>query len=138
MIDRFEREYHFLSNFHPSPIIYKGRRYRTVEHAFQSAKCVLRGDLLLVQRAKTPMIAKQIGGRVKLREGWDDLRIVTMIDLIHLKFRDPVLRAKLMATFPDQLVEGNNHGDRYWGTVHGDGQNALGKILMAERAELMR
>lgn len=138
MIYSFRGEYAFLSNFYRCRIIYQGRQYKTVEHAYQAAKAIYPADKVLVQQSRTPAEAKRLGRHIALREDWSDIRIVVMIDLIHLKFRDPVLRAKLMATFPDQLQEGNTWGDRFWGTVNGQGQNALGKILMAERAELMR
>ena len=40
MIDRFEEEYCWLSNFFTSPIVYEGKQYKSVEHAFQAAKMV--------------------------------------------------------------------------------------------------
>ena len=35
-----------------------------------------------------------------------------------------------------ELEEGNNWGDKYWGTVEGEGKNMLGKLLMKVRAIL--
>lgn len=34
------------------------------------------------------------------------------------------------------LIEGNNHGDRYWGVVNGEGQNKFGLLLMQIRSEI--
>lgn len=134
----FRGEYAFLSNFYLSPIRYEGRIWRTVEHAFQAAKTLDAAEKRQIQSALTPGLAKKIGRRVALRYDWEDIKMAVMIDLVHLKFQDPVLRAKLLATYPNLLEEGNTWGDRFWGTVRGDGQNALGRILMMERSELMK
>ena len=40
-----------------------------------------------------------------------------------------------MATGDGQIEEGNNWGDRFWGTVDGEGLNHLGKIIMRIRKE---
>ena len=47
-----------------------------------------------------------------------------------------LLKEKLLATGTEELVEGNNHGDTFWGCVNGKGENHLGKILMKVREEL--
>ncbi len=43
VIDRFQGEYSFLSNFHPAPITFERIEYPTVEHAFQAAKKPISG-----------------------------------------------------------------------------------------------
>ena len=43
------------------------------------------------------------------------------------------LAQKLIATGNAYLEEGNQWGDKFWGTVNGTGENMLGKILMKER-----
>lgn len=43
------------------------------------------------------------------------------------------LAQKLIATGNAYLEEGNQWGDKFWGTVNGNGENMLGKILMKER-----
>ena len=52
------------------------------------------------------------------------------------KFQNAEMREKLLATEDAILIEGNNHGDRYWGMVNGEGQNKLGKLLMRIRSEI--
>ena len=42
----------------------------------------------------------------------------------------------LLETNTKELIEGNNHGDTYWGIVNGKGENMLGKLLMEVRSEL--
>jgi hypothetical protein len=46
------------------------------------------------------------------------------------------LRQILLDTGNQELIEGNNHNDRYWGVCNGVGENWLGKILMLVRDEL--
>ena len=55
-IDKFSGKYSFLSNFYvcfPKFILYNGRRFRTVEHAFQAAKCLNEELAKLPQKEKT-------------------------------------------------------------------------------------
>lgn len=60
-----------------------------------------------------------------------------MTQIVRDKFtRNPNLRRALLATGCRRLEEGNDWGDREWGTVEGVGQNRLGLILMQIRAEL--
>lgn len=46
------------------------------------------------------------------------------------------LKDMLLATQDRPLEEGNRHGDRFWGTVGGQGRNWLGRILMQVRDEI--
>lgn len=60
-----------------------------------------------------------------------------MLDLLRQKFNnDAVLKHKLIETKDTELIEGNNHADKYWGKVNGEGKNMLGKLLMQVRKEL--
>ena len=60
-----------------------------------------------------------------------------MLDVVRAKFdQHPDLAQKLLATGDEELVEGNDWGDIYWGVYKGHGKNMLGKILMRVRAEL--
>jgi len=52
------------------------------------------------------------------------------------KFKQPELKAKLLATGDAELIEGNHWGDIVWGVCRGKGENRLGKILMKVREEL--
>jgi hypothetical protein len=61
-----------------------------------------------------------------------------MTEIIRLKFQNPGLKAKLLATGNQELIEGNTWGDCYWGVCEGNGQNHLGKILMQVREELLQ
>ena len=58
-----------------------------------------------------------------------------LIGLYH-KFKDPVLRKKLLATGDEHLEEGNYWHDTYWGVCDGVGKNRLGELLMTVRKEV--
>lgn len=138
MIGRFTGPHRFLSNFHPCEVLFDGEAYPTVEHAYQAAKCARRRERAPIRRLRSPLAAKRAGRRVALRAGWEAVKVEVMADLLRQKFADPELAAKLLATGQAELVEGNDWGDRYWGSVDGHGRNMLGELLMELRAELSR
>lgn len=136
MIKEFRGEYYFLSNFFEAPVTWEGITYRNNEAAFQSAKLI---DRKARQQFSTldPSSAKRLGRRVLLRSDWEKVKFRIMQEICFAKFtQNPHLRDKLIATGNRYLEEGNTWGDRIWGTVNGQGQNMLGKILMGVRAKL--
>lgn len=140
-IDHFIGKYHFLSNFYRVNIEYEGHDYPTVEHAYQAAKTNDPHKRARIRAAATPGLAKAMGRRVKLIEGWDDKRVDVMRQLLRDKFAYPDLMEKLLETGDAELVEGNDWGDTWWGVYYppkGDpiGENMLGKLLMQIRSEL--
>lgn len=138
MISRFSGEYRWLSNFWLVDILYEGRVYASVEHAYQAAKT----DNPLARQAiaaqPTPGAAKRAGQLFPLRKDWDDVKLKAMENLLRIKFADPGLRRKLLDTNDELLVEGNVWGDTFWGICDGTGENHLGKLLMKIREELKR
>jgi len=135
-IDSFRGAFAFLSNFHPSEVEINGRIAPTVEHAYQASKCKYTLDHALIILAPTPGSAKKIGQKVKMREDWEDVKFKVMKELLIKKFAIPELRSRLLATGNAHLEEGNWWGDRIWGTVNGEGENHLGKLLMEVREEI--
>ncbi len=135
-IRSFTKENSFLSNFYPCFVYYKGVRFSSAERAFQAAKCLDRSEWRQFQLCQTNSDAKYLGKHVQLREDWEVIKLNVMYDILKSKFSDPILRYKLIATGDAYLEEGNNHNDRYWGTVKGEGRNELGKCLMKIRQEL--
>ena len=126
--------YEFLSNFHPATVRLDGVEYPTVEHAYQAAKTLDFSEREHVRSAPTPALAKERGQRVTVRRDWNDRKVAVMRDLLAQKFADPVLRERLAATTPLELIEGNTWGDRFWGVYEGEGENWLGRLLMEIRA----
>jgi ribA/ribD-fused uncharacterized protein len=143
VIDNFDGEFAFLSNFYPSPVAYEGAQYPTIEHAFQAAKTLDQTERERVRLAATPGNAKRIGRRVHLREDWEEIKVDVMRSLLAAKFSDERLKQNLLATRDATLVEGNTWHDNYWGDCRCDrcgkrnGANMLGNLLMQVR-EIMR
>ena len=136
-IDSFRGEHAFLSNFYPSPIVYEGRHYPTVEHAYQAAKTVIAEEKEIIQQIPRPGPAKRAGRRVTLRKDWESIKIRVMDQLIKEKFKPgSQFTRRLLDTGDLPLQEGNTWGDTYWGICNEKGHNHLGKILMKRRHEL--
>lgn len=136
MIDTFDGEHRFLSNFYPCTVEYAGEFYRTVEHAYQAAKTCDPNWRTVIRYANTPTQAKRLGRRVSLRQDWEGVKEDVMLTLLRRKFANPAMREKLLATGDEELVEGNWWGDTYWGVCKGKGENRLGILLMQVRGEL--
>lgn len=129
MIDDFNGEYRFLSNFY----MHLGS---SVEHRYQARKTLNHDEAQLILSASTPAVAKKLGRAATLRDDWEDVKLRVMKYLVREKFQDPELARMLLKTVPHELVEGNWWGDAFWGVCRGVGENHLGKILMEVRDEL--
>lgn len=134
---RMSGEHAFLNSFHPASVAFEGALYLSVENAFQAAKTL---DLAAREPFQTtsPATAKRLGTRVALRPDWEAVKLDVMTELVAAKFSDPELRARLLATAPRALIEGNWWHDNFWGACHcarcgARGANHLGRILMAVR-----
>lgn len=132
-IDSFRGEYFFLSNFYEAPVEYEGLTYQNSEAAFQAQKCADPKEREAFT-TMNPSEAKKAGRTVTLRKDWEDVKITVMTGVVKAKFeQNPDLAEMLLATKDAYLEEGNNWGDRVWGTVNGEGANNLGLILMNTR-----
>ena len=141
MIDSFSGDYAFLSNFYPSPIVVHITANDTaiaptVEHYFQYMKTLSDEEGFDILAAATPGEAKRLGRKCNLRKDWESIKDFVMLDALRDKFSDPELKAKLLATGNEFLVEGNHWGDTYWGVCNGKGRNMLGSLLMKVREEI--
>ncbi|MFM7184457.1 MAG: NADAR family protein [Planctomycetota bacterium] len=144
MITQFRNQYAFLSNFFPSPVVWEGIEYPTVEHAFQAAKTLRPEIRRAIAATPTPSKAKRAGGPRGIvvdfdQAAWDRKKIDVMQTLVRLKFRqNPELASRLLATGSRRLQEGNTWNDVFWGVClkTGQGQNELGRILEMVRDEL--
>jgi len=146
-------EYRFLSNFHPSELILtrlpldedstEPLSYPSVEHAYQAAKTFDFEDREAIRTASHAGATKRLGKNVALRDDWDNIKDVIMLNLLRVKFSDanPELRQKLLDTEYDHLVEGNTWHDCHFGVCTcvacgSVGKNRLGELLMTVRGEL--
>lgn len=143
MINNFDGEYAFLSNFYMSAVTYNGLTYTNSEAAFHAQK-----TLDPIERKKFTMLnpseAKKLGRKVTLRSDWESVKDNIMYEICTAKFyQNQDLRKKLLATGNMYLEEGTYWHDNYWGSCYCDrcknieGKNHLGKILMQIRKELV-
>lgn len=142
IIDKFDNEYAFLSNFYHCPIVDDdGIEYTTNEHYFQAYKTTNMIDRRFIAAAPTPGEAKRLGRKIALRPDWEQVKDSVMLDGLRLKFSKPAMKKKLLETGDAELIEGNCWHDNTWGVCScprcpGTGQNRLGKYLMLVRSEL--
>jgi ribA/ribD-fused uncharacterized protein len=153
MINSFSGRWVFLSNFYPVEIEHQGIKYPTVEHYYVAMK--VKGDQMIdgrfypqpdvremISMIKTPGDAKRFGrNKIRLRKDWNDVKLEVMNWTIREKFKDPKLKEMLLSTEGEELVDGTNWHDVFWGVCscpkcNGSGENNLGKILMKVRDEL--
>ncbi len=137
----YTREFFCLDNFSSFAVVYKGIKYPTVEHAYQSLKFV----------ETDPKIAKEIlesfssyealtiahNNIDKQNPNWDNIKVGIMEELLRLKLeQNPYVKRKLLETKDYMLCE-DSPKDSFWGIgKNRDGQNQLGKLWMKLRNEL--
>jgi ribA/ribD-fused uncharacterized protein len=109
--------------------------YPSVEHAFAASKWPSRQRNQFLD--VTPAEAKRLGREAPNfnAKRWNKNKVELMRSLVFQKFeRNLVLRKKLLAMEGYVLDERNSWSDTFWGTnEQGEGENNLGKILMAVR-----
>lgn len=133
-------KYGFLSNFYYSSFIDdSGVVWKTNEHFYQAMKTTNvreRGD---VWACRTPKEAKRVGSKVALRDDWNVVKELVMMEGLVYKFEQNVdLRTRLLDTVGIELIEWAPW-DNYWGSgKDGNGRNRLGKLLMALRDDLYK
>lgn len=145
MIDRFEDEFAFLSNFYVQEVPIKVGKllFNTNEHFYQAHKTLNFEEREWIVNQPTPAEAKHEGRKVQLREDWGAVKDSVMHLGLVLKFVNNYdLAGKLLATGSKILIEGNYWHDNYWGDcdcercTHTRGLNRLGLSLMSVRSLL--
>ena len=121
-IERFDGQHRFLSNFFPTPLLWKGYRWPTAEHAYQAAKCKSLDQFRLFLNAPSPGAAKRMGRRVVLRMDWDEVKEEVMLSIVRAKFENKNLRRLLDATGNAELIEGKLLGRSVLGSLPGSGR----------------
>lgn len=143
VIDNFDEEYYFLSNFTYAPFVKNNVTWDTVEHYFQAMKTTDLQQRKVIRLAGHPRFAKKFGRQVQLRSDWEQIKYNVMLNAVRAKFTQNIQFGDLLkATGSAFLEEGNWWHDNIWGNCACSkckgviGQNLLGKILIRVRAEL--
>ena len=127
----FRKEYSFLSNFYNTTIKKDNYDFPSLENAYQAEKSNDR-DIKYFFSKCSPVEAKRKGKKIKIVDNWEDIKLKVMYDLLLIKFKDDILREKLLSIKQD-IIEDNYWNDYYWGVCNGKGENNLGKLLMKTR-----
>lgn len=137
---RFAGEHDYLSNMYLSQVYYNGFNWPSSENAYQAMKSTTPA----IQHrftALTPRESKRLGKALEVREDWEDVKIGIMHEIVLAKFlQNRHLAEKLIDTYGQQLIEGNQWKDTFWGVCppgSKNGQNHLGRILMDVRLRLI-
>ena len=126
-----------LSNWFPATVVWSGKQYPSVEHAFQAAKAAAEPEQAeAIRKAASPKEAHALGQALSLPPTWERQRLKLMETLLRDKFRrDSALRERLLRTENKNLIANNKWGEAFWGVSGGNGGNNLGKLLMNLRDE---
>lgn len=127
-------EWAWLSNFWLAPVWYEGRRYASVEHAYQVARLTRPADRERVAAAPTAAEAKQLVRTMPARADWFAINEQVMATLLADKFdRHHDLGRRLVATGGRPLVH-KAPWDAFWG----DGRDGKGRNVMGRQLEVVR
>ena len=128
-----------FSNFAPFGIDLDNAWWPTVENYYQAQKFTDSALRKMIRKAGKPPIAKSIADKHKdaVRADWDQIKDEVMYRAVRRKFElHPELKALLLATGDEELIEAAPT-DMYWGVGRdGTGQNKLGKIITRIREEM--
>ena len=141
MIEEFQNEYRWLSNFwfFDNPLKYQGMLFYTNEHFYVAMKT---RDVSIRKEVANHSLKglKKYGKSLVIREDWDKIKLDVMLYGLRYKFsnNNPKLRQLLLETKSLHIQEGNYWNDKFWGVClkTGEGENNLGKLLMQVREEI--
>jgi len=125
-----------FSNFALYPIKLKGKYWPTTEHYFQAQKFVGTAQEEKIRKAKSPMLAAQLGRnrKIRIQKNWDNKKDNVMYDALKAKFTQHQELQKLLLDTENNLLIEHTELDNYWGDGgNGKGKNKLGKLLMKLR-----
>ena len=139
-----------MSNFHPAPISYKGKTFKTSEQVYQYRKAEHSNDqiaMMNILASQTPLEAKRIGDKIVASPSWDATKEHVMKTTLKSKFQqNPALKEFLLEIKETTIAEASP-SDLFWGTGTAlfkkettqvnlfKGQNKLGAMLQNLREE---
>jgi len=124
---------HPLSNFYEAHFDIDGIVYPTVEHYYQSEKCINIQDKIKITITKEAKDAKRLGRKVKCKKDWNLVKKRVMWKALNAKFSQNIrLKEYLLNTGDCYLIEKNKY-DEYWGIGGGGGKNIMGRLLILLR-----
>ena len=141
-IEKFSKNYKFLSNFYLVTITKDNQNWPSSEHLFQSSKTLKIEEQEKIRLEPDPGKTKKLGKNVSIREDWEEVKVRIMYDCLRMKFgQNPEISEELIKTYPMQLIEGNYWHDNFWGKCNcercksKEWKNILGLLLEKVRLE---
>lgn len=124
-----------LSNFTKHPVEIDGIEYPTAEAALQASKNIKDTEYVTKQHnARTPIISKNIGKKIKVTEEWKNKCDDIIFKIIKSKFdRYYDIKDNILNTGLRPIVFHTNSDNFLGDGGDGSGQNKLGKALMKLR-----
>ena len=135
------KDYGFLSNLYKQSLVFENVVFPTAEHAYQYGK--FRDEEVkhwAMMAPKPHLLAILAHGLFSwdIVKDWSKIKVDRMYEVLEVKFSEPELREKLLATDNAILIE-DSKTDSFWGIgKSGKGKNMLGKLLMKVRKELKK
>lgn len=141
MIHTFRDEHAWLSNMQLVDIKLKGRVFPSVEHAYCSEKNKdAEWKNVCANKNLSPKGVKLMSKEIKLRDDWENVKLLVMEHCLRLKFNQEPFKSNLINTDNQNIVEGNYWNDLFWGVdiknTPNIGENHLGRLIMKIRSEL--
>jgi ribA/ribD-fused uncharacterized protein len=148
--NRVREEFGFLSNMAPISVKIAGHQWRTAEAAFQALRFEDEEIRKEIRKQKSPMGAKMVSKKHRVLALVDPMSpgdLHNMALVVRAKFEQHIVFwNRLDRTGDTQIVENCTYRRRqprslFWGAALGEdgqweGENHLGRILMAVRDEL--
>ncbi len=134
---RFRGPYGFLSNMYmlDKPITFQELTSYSTEALYHASKFD-NPEIRKKIAAMDSVTSKKENKKYKARETFDSERIPIMDQLVDRKFMRAPMCFLLLAMKGTDIVEENYHGDDFWGTYRGKGENHLGNIITSKQYKL--
>ncbi|MEU7638781.1 NADAR family protein [Streptomyces sp. NPDC039016] len=132
------RNHHDDQYFLDDLVVFGGRTYPSVLHAYWALSAADPADHDRIRDAEEGRAAQELGGRVARRADWHRMRVAVMGALLEAKFtQHPELAQVLLAT-GDSVIGYTGFTDSpFWRDVPDQrGRNWMGRLLELTRAKL--
>jgi ribA/ribD-fused uncharacterized protein len=140
VIDSFVGDFAFLDNCYPCNVFFDGLNYPSAEHAYQASKTEDPNRRLIIANLLDGATARSYGkSHLKITTEFSLRRLDIMRSILQAKFFDNIPLAKmLIETMESTLLYPARGNDLFWGcrSKGTNGENQLGKILMAIRSQM--
>jgi len=112
----FRGEKFFLSNMFPCSYTLNNLTYKSSEHYFQAHLAANTESAHAILNTKDGWAAKRLARTLPRKANYKAIQVEVMAQALYFKFLAyPDLRAKLLATPDDELLEENEWHDNFWG-----------------------